>query len=42
MALNNKLSGLKDEIIVLAKDRNEGIARKARRTAETLGIEIPE
>jgi HEAT repeat protein len=41
MALNNKLAGLKEEIITLAKDRNESISRKARRTAESLGIEIP-
>jgi HEAT repeat protein len=41
MALNNKLAGLKDEIITLTKDKNESISRKARRTAESLGIEIP-
>jgi len=42
MALNNRLTNLDAEIITLAKDRNEGIARKASRIAETLGIEIPE
>jgi len=41
MALNNKFTGLKEEIIALTKDRNESISRKARRTAESLGIEIP-
>jgi HEAT repeat protein len=41
MALNNKLTGLKEEIIALSKDRNESISRKAKRTAENLGIEIP-
>jgi len=42
MAQNNKLSNLKDEIIALAKERNESIARKARRIADELGIEIPD
>jgi HEAT repeat protein len=42
MAVNNKLSGLKEEIITLSKDRNESISRKAKRTAESLGIEIPQ
>jgi len=41
MAQNNKLSNLKDEIIALARERNESIARKARRIADELGIEIP-
>jgi len=41
MALNNKLTGLKEDIITLAKDKNESISKKARRTAESLGIEIP-
>jgi HEAT repeat protein len=41
MALNNKLTGLREEIITLTKERNESISRKARRTAESLGIEIP-
>jgi len=42
MAANNGLSSLREEIITLAKDRNESIARKARRIAENLNIEIPE
>jgi len=42
MALNNNLNGLSAEIITLAKDRNESIARKARRIAVALEIEIPE
>jgi HEAT repeat protein len=41
MASNNKLAGLKEEIITLTKDKNESISRKAKRTAENLGIEIP-
>jgi len=41
MASNNKLTGLKEEIITLTKDKNEGLSRKAKRTAENLGIEIP-
>jgi len=41
IALNNKLTGLKEEIIPLTKDKNESLSRKARRTAENLGIEIP-
>jgi len=41
MASNNKLAGLKEEIITLTKEKNESISRKARRTAEGLGIEIP-
>jgi len=41
MALNNKLTGLKEDIVTLAKDKNESISKKARRTAESLGIEIP-
>jgi len=41
MANNNKLTGLKEEIITLTKDKNESISRKAKRTAENLGIEIP-
>ena len=40
MAANNSLATLGDEIKSLASDRNESLARKARRTAETLGIEI--
>jgi len=42
MANNNKLTGLKEEIITLTKDKNESLSRKAKRTAESLGIEIPE
>ncbi|MDR0320222.1 MAG: HEAT repeat domain-containing protein [Treponema sp.] len=42
MAANNNLSTLREEIITLARDRNESIARKARRIAEALGIEIPQ
>ena len=42
MALNNDLKGLREEIITLSKDRNESIARKARRIADGLGIDIPE
>jgi len=40
MAVNNNLVTLGDEIKSLTSDRNESLARKARRTAETLGIEI--
>jgi HEAT repeat protein len=42
MALNNNLKSLNEEIITLARDRNESIARKARRIAESLEIEIPD
>jgi HEAT repeat protein len=42
MAANNNLGGLGEEIITLSKDRNETIRRRAFRTAERLGIEIPE
>jgi len=42
MANNNKLTGLKEEIIALTKEKNESVSRKARRTAENLGIEIPQ
>jgi HEAT repeat protein len=41
MASNNKLTSLKEEIITLTKDKNESLSRKAKRTAENLGIEIP-
>jgi len=41
MASNNKLTELKEEIITLTKDKNESLSRKAKRTAENLGIEIP-
>ena len=40
MAANNNLKGLSEQIISLARDRNETLSRRARRTAETLGIEI--
>ena len=40
MAANNGLSSLSEEIKALLKERNESIARRARITAEKLGIEI--
>jgi HEAT repeat protein len=40
MAANNNLVSLSQEIRAMTNDRNESIARKARRTAEKLGIEI--
>ena len=40
MAANNNLKGLSVDIKSLASDKNESLARKARRTAEKLGIEI--
>jgi HEAT repeat protein len=40
MAANNNLLTLSQEIKPMAGDRNESIARRARRTAEALGIEI--
>jgi len=40
MAANNRLAMLSEEIKALVTDRNESLARRARRTAETLGIEI--
>ena len=42
MAANNSLGNLRTEIISLAADRSEAISRRARRTAERLGIEIPD
>ncbi|MCL2214205.1 MAG: HEAT repeat domain-containing protein [Treponema sp.] len=42
MAANNNLKGLSGQIISLARDRNETLSRRARRAAETLGIEIPD
>ncbi|MCL2410655.1 MAG: HEAT repeat domain-containing protein [Treponema sp.] len=42
MAANNNLTSLEGHIVTLARDRNEGISRKARRIADQLGIEIPE
>jgi HEAT repeat protein len=41
IAGNNKLDSLSEEIIVLTKDKNESLARKARRIAGELGIELP-
>ena len=40
MAANNNLDKLSAEIKTLLNDKNESLARKARRTAERLGIEI--
>ncbi|MDR1869314.1 MAG: HEAT repeat domain-containing protein [Treponema sp.] len=40
MAANNNLKSLSVEIKALSNDKNESLARKARRTAERLGIEI--
>ncbi|MCL2804911.1 MAG: HEAT repeat domain-containing protein [Treponema sp.] len=40
IAANNNLTSLREHIITLTKDRNESIARKARRIAEGLGIEL--
>ncbi|MCL2761902.1 MAG: HEAT repeat domain-containing protein [Treponema sp.] len=39
IAANNNLVGLADEIRVIAEDKNEGLARRARRTLEKLGIQ---
>jgi HEAT repeat protein len=40
IAANNGLTGLAEDIKALATDRNESLVRKARRTAEKLGIEL--
>jgi hypothetical protein len=40
LAANNNLAGLAEEIKAVAADRNESLARKARRTAEKLGIAL--
>ena len=40
IAANNGLSGLAEEIKALTSDRNESLKRKARRTAEKLGIAL--
>jgi len=40
MAANNNLDKLSTEIKALAGDKNESLARKAKRTAERLGIDI--
>jgi len=42
MAANNNLNALSEQIISLSRDRNESLSRRARNTAERLGIEIPE
>jgi HEAT repeat protein len=42
MAANNNLKNLSQEIKALVSEKNESLARKARRTAEKLGIEISE
>jgi HEAT repeat protein len=39
MAVNNTLTGLSAEIKIIADDRNESLAAKARRTLERLGIQ---
>jgi len=39
MAANNNLTGLAEEIKVVAKDRNESLAAKARRTLEKMGVQ---
>ena len=39
MAANNNLKNLSEEIKALLNDRNESIARRARQTAERLGID---
>jgi hypothetical protein len=40
MAANNDINDFSKEINTLAKDKNESIARRAKRTAEKLGIEL--
>jgi len=40
MAVNNNLTSLAPEIKTLTTDKNESLARKAKRTAERLGIDI--
>ena len=39
MAANNNFTGLSEEIKKISEDKNESLARKARRTLEKLGIE---
>jgi HEAT repeat protein len=39
MAVNNNLTGLAEDIRKVSEEKNESIARKARRTMEKLGIE---
>ena len=41
IAANNNLKALADEIKTIAEDKNEGMARKAKRTLEKLGIVAP-
>jgi len=38
MAVNNRLTGLADEMKVITTDKNESLAAKARRTLEKLGL----
>jgi len=40
MAANNNLTMLSEQIKPMANDKNEGIARRAKRTAERLGIDL--
>ena len=40
MAANNNLKGLSEEIKAMTNEKNESLVRKAKRTAEKLGIEI--
>ena len=40
MAANNNLTVLSEQIRPMANDRNESISRRARRTAERLGIDL--
>ena len=39
MAVNNSLTSLTEEVKVIAKDRNESLAAKARRTLEKWGVQ---
>jgi len=39
MAANNNLTGLTEEVKIVAKDRNESLAGKARRTLEKWGVQ---
>jgi len=38
MAVNNRLTGLAEEIRTITADKNESLAAKARRTLEKLGL----
>ena len=40
IAANNNIVALADEIRVVAEDRNESLARRARRTLERMGVEL--